>query len=144
MLQGMLYILVYLLYGTENHLACTSSHAPTSFFLISSLPVLKKGWHLPIIFQCCSLVMTATCSWKANQRVVPSSRNLHDSHVVGRNRLPSCSVRKVCSWHSTITTPPAPPAWKLLVSCQPCSWEPHSICTVFVLLWFCMKIRLSI
>ena len=107
------------------------SHAPTFFFFIPSLPALKKGWYHPmIIFQCCSLVMTATCSHKANQRVLPSSRNLCDSHVVGRSRPPSCTVRKVCSWHSTLTTLPAPPASKLLVFCkaggQPCSWEGSS------------------
>lgn len=44
---------------------------PPFFFLISSLPGLKKDWYHLIIFQCCTLVMTATCSHKANQRVLP-------------------------------------------------------------------------
>lgn len=57
--------------STFSTQASKPSHAPTFFFLISSLPGLKKDWYHLIIFQCCTLVMTATCSHKANQRVLP-------------------------------------------------------------------------
>lgn len=60
---------------------------------------------------------------------------------MGRSRPPSCTVRKACSWHSTLTTPPASLALKFCVSCeaggQPCSWEgslpaPKSLHTLYV------------
>lgn len=142
----MLYILVYFLNGTEFHLFYTSQQTflcTHLFFLISSLPALKKGWYHPIIFQHRSLVMSAACSHKANQRVLPSSRNLHDSQAEGSSRPPSCTVRKVCSWCSSLTTPPAPTALKFFVSCkaggQPCSWEegwpaPQHLCRLCVTL----------
>lgn len=71
--------------STFSTRASKTSHATTFIFFISSFPALKKGWYYPIIFQCCSLVMTATCSNKGNQQVHPSSRNLHDSPVVGKH-----------------------------------------------------------
>lgn len=77
------------------------------FFLIFCLPALKKGWYHLVIFQCCSLVVIATCSHEAKQRALPSSGNFQDCHAVGRSRRPNCTARKVWSWHSTLTTPPS-------------------------------------
>lgn len=119
------------------------SHEPAFFFLllIFCFPALKKGWYHLVIFQCCSLVGIATCSHKAEQRALSSSGSFQDCHGVGRSRPPSCTERKACSWHSTLTTPPASLALKFCVSCeaggQPCSWEgslpaPKSLHTLHV------------
>lgn len=155
MLQGTLHILVYFLYGTEFHLfyTCQQTFPCTHlFFLISSLPALKKGWYHPFIFHCCSLVMTATYSHKETREPFP---------------LPGTSVaagqwegagHQVAGWWRWAPGPPCSPLhlhhqhrnWSSLVSLEAALLLgrgltcPSASTQEFVLPLFCTKIMLSV